>query len=322
MKNRRRTASVTRRARLALSVFVVIGVCAPTSAKRRRVAFEDESRSVKVVLVSSSLGKWRFGGFHQYLERACTGPEILNRSEYAINTAEMTRRFRKDVLRNPSIDTKTPGNEYWVLYQGGLNSVGNPAMTIRDMSRLFVLAHEHGFKVAAVSVTPWGGDTDRRFDHFHGLEMHDKTRRLVDYLMGRLPRNAALGRFVEKSEAQRTEWKPSEMPDIAVDVLSGELRHVDAPLRKSAPLRRRWTRDRKWRRLFPDPDEAVKRAQRVPRWFPNPKLAMDHVHYTHRGHRVIAAELCRKLPTSWGCDCPLIPKLGYQRGMGVVVRDR
>lgn len=284
--------------------------------------WEQADKPVKVLLLSSSLGRWRFGSFGQFLETACSGIDVHYETRHAVNTRWMIGRFKDSLLRNPNIDLANEGAERWLLYQGGLNSVSTPATTARDMVRLFTLAHEHGLRVVAISVTPWGEHSDSRFDGFDGLVRHDKTRHLAALLTGKLGRREALGRFTDSTGEGGDTWRPAERPDVAVDVLDSVLRHRDGPLRPRGPLVREWRRRPVIRRRYPDMERAVARARRVPQWFLNPEYAYDHVHIKHHGHRKIAEMLCPKLPESWRCDCASIDRMGWVTGEGVILRER
>ncbi|MFT7622480.1 MAG: hypothetical protein ACI9WU_001653 [Myxococcota bacterium] len=286
-------------------------------ASAKPVRFRATDKPVKVLLISSSLGRFRFGSFAQYLERVCPATEFASRTQHAVNTRWMIETFRSDVLRPRSVDARQ--GEHWLLYQGGLNSVSTPERTVADMVRLFRMAHGAGFKVLAIGVTPWGEDSDSRFDGFDGLRRHDKTRHLADFVAGRLGPVQALGSR-RANRRDRPQWVAAELPDIGVDVLDTALRNKTAILRRSKSLIRQWKRTRWVRRRYPDMQEAVRRARAVPQWFPNPEQSWDHVHLDYRGHRTIAKTVCGRLPTTWRCDCASLDTYRWQRGRGLVTK--
>ncbi|MFT5429404.1 MAG: hypothetical protein ACI9OJ_000074 [Myxococcota bacterium] len=288
---------------------------APNHASATPVHFRAADKPVKVLLLSSSLGRFRFGSFAQYLERVCPATEFASRTKHAVNTRWMIETFRKDVLRPRSVDTRQ--GEHWLLYQGGLNSVSTPKRTVADMVRLFRMAHRAGFKVLAIGVTPWGKNDDSRFDGFEGLRRHDKTRHLADFVAGRLtPQRALRARRAKQRDGPK--WLIGELPDIGVDVLDTTLRNKKADLRPAKPLIRQWKHTRWVQRRYPDMERAVRRARAVPRWFPNPEQSWDHVHLDFRGHRTIAKTTCGRLPATWRCDCKALDSYRWQRGRGLI----
>jgi hypothetical protein len=96
---------------------------------------------------------------------------------------------------------KAAGNEYWLVFQGGLNSVGTPERTNHDIREMFVLAHSKGFKVVGFTLTPWGDESDKRWAGTAGLRYLRATTRVVDFVLGTLTPAEALGEFAGRRAA-------------------------------------------------------------------------------------------------------------------------
>src|SRR5262249_52862429 len=137
-------------------------------------------------------------------------------------------RLIQHVLRNPHINLHDE-QEVWMMYQGGINSVEDPALTNHHIRWTFVDAHRAGLKVMGISLLPWGSERDRRWRETHGLETWHSTRQVVGFVMGRLSPTEALGSYAQHHP---TGWPPEELPDIAVDVYDSALRDHEAPLRQ------------------------------------------------------------------------------------------
>src|SRR5262249_32202277 len=137
-------------------------------------------------------------------------------------------RFLQHVLHNPRLDLH--GNQpIWMIYQGGLNSVEDPARTNQYIRQTFIDAHRAGFKVMGISLLPWGSESDRRWRATRGLTTWASTQQVVGFLMGRLSHGEGLGPYANNHPPR---WQAEELPDIAVDVYDSALRDHDAPLRQ------------------------------------------------------------------------------------------
>lgn len=279
--------------------------------------FKQADRPVKVVVLAGSIGAWPKQPYAERLQKLCKHVEVKNLSKVGFGAFALRQRFKQQVLeRLPQL--KQPGNEYWLVFQGGLNSVGTPERTNHDIREMFVLAHAKGFKVVGLSLTPWGDESDKRWAGAGGLKYLRATTRVVDFVLGALEPREALGDYARQRRAGvDVAWEVEERADVAVDLYRSALRASDAPLRELAALERGLGKDRAWQAahasLAPDAQAAALRADaaaaaEIPRWFLRPELrSFDHIHPNAEGHRLIAEAACPKLPASWGCECPTLP---------------
>ena len=279
--------------------------------------FKDPERLVKAVIVGGSVTAWSRGNFGQFLQAACPRVEIVNRGKARLGARKLRERFDKQVLRNRRLD-RAALDELWLIFHGGLNSIGDPEGTNRFVADTLRHAHEHGIGTIALSLGPWGADYDRRWKGAGGLEYQARTRRAVDFVMGRLAPRDAFG-----SRARGDSYEPGELPDIAVDLYDSSLRDREATLRDQAATERAvtrsgWVRERLRLVAEADRDQArsvwIQRAREIPRWYLRPALrAFDHIHPNLEGHRAIAVTTCPTLPSSWGCDCAAISAMRWDR---------
>lgn len=285
-------------------------------------SFKDASRPVKVVVLAGSIGAWPKQPYAERLMGLCRNVEVRNLSKTGFGALQLKQRFKQQVLDNPRLRLGRGDDpaEYWLVFQGGLNSVATPESTNHHMRELFVLAHAKGFSVVALSLTPWGDEGDRRrWAGVGGLAYRGFTQAVVDFTLGRLTPAEALGEHARRRKAgAEAPWQADELADVAVDLYRAPLlRDAEAPLRDEAALRRELARDPTWRRRLAGLDEAAReariadeaaRAAEIPRWFLRPELrSFDHIHPNAEGHRRIAELACPRLPTSWGCECPPLP---------------
>ena len=294
---------------LVTSWLCVPALSAPKSRDDGNLPTFDTRRPVKAVVVGGSIAAFPGAGFGAQLEEVCSNLEVTSIAKARLSAAAIAQRFNSLVLGNRKLfdrDTR----ERWVLIQGGLNSVGNPTRTNADLLELFRMAHRAGIRVFALSLSPWGRESDAdRWAGINGIGRQNNTQRAVDFVMGRLTPVQALGRHA----AGQKDWKQGDLPDAAVDLYDSDLRDRDAPLRPEAPLREALDRDpvmtRMWSALpvgeqRAKQDAILRQAREIPRWYLRPELqSFDHIHPNRDGHRIIALEVCRKAPASWGCDC-------------------
>lgn len=279
--------------------------------------FKDSGRPIKAVVIGGSVSAWARGNFGAFLTEACPRVEIVNRGKSRIGARTLRKRFDTQVVRNRRVQ----GGEreaLWLLFNGGLNSVGDPLATNRHVASTFRLAHAHGIGTVALSLGPWGAETDKRWRGAAGLVYQDHTRRAVDFVMGRLSPEEAFG-----SRRAGTAYEPGELPDVAVDLYDSDLRDRDAPPRDEAETLRALERSRDVKqRLAALPESErpaafaalLDRARRIPQWYLRPELrAFDHIHPSSAGHRVIAQATCPRLPATWGCDCERLADLEWDR---------
>ena len=279
-----------------------------------RWRYKDDSRPVKVIVIGGSVAHWGQGSFGSFLQTVCRNIELKNRAKTGYGAPKLKLRFRRQFLQNPYVKLSDPSFEYWLLFQGGLNSIYSPEMTIKFVSEMFALAHKSNVSVAALSLTPWGSSKSSKWKGLAGLVRHDSTRKVVSYLMGELPRDVALGHYVKDADKERAEWNPGELPDIAVNLFDGPMRDSEASVRDRDRLLRALKRKRNRAKKYPNVEEAAERAASVPQWFLRKEFrAFDHIHPNTEGHRVMAKEACGKLPDSWGCDCARLDRLTWTK---------
>ncbi|MFT5432731.1 MAG: hypothetical protein ACI9OJ_003433 [Myxococcota bacterium] len=282
--------------------------------------FSQDDRPVKVITLAGSIGAWGKGNFSDFIRFTCDKVEVKNLAKTGYGAWALKDRFKKKVLRNRRLNLKTMPNERWLIYGGGMNSVGMPEQTNSYMAETFVLAHQIGMKVVGLSLTPWGDEKDKRWRGFSGLKRKWNTQKIVDFIMGRLPRYIALNRPHSKGAApedidEASKWLEGEQADIGIDLYDSGLRHQDAPLRDEEKLRRRLRRDKKLWRDHGTEAEALTAASELPRWFMRKELrAFDHIHPNSKGHRIIAETACAKLPPSWACQCDRLANARWEKG--------
>ena len=277
--------------------------------------FEAADKPVKVVVIAGSVGAWPKQPYHERLADVCVNIEVENLSKTGIGAFAMKQRFKQQVLDNPSIaPKKAAGEEYWVLLAAGVNNLYAPQAANHHLKNIIVLAHLAGMKTVALSPTPWGSAKDKRHAGLEGLRRRDATHLVTDFLLGRLPAQAALGdKAAQRPAGAAAPWTALEQPDVAIDMFDSPLRDKGAAARDIATLRKALLANRAWRDAHADEDDATrtaalendaKRASEVPQWFMQPHLrAFDGVHPNADGHRIMATVACPALPASWGCSC-------------------
>ncbi len=287
-----------------LVTWATVAMAAPPGTWRYR----KPEKKVKVAVIAGSIGAWPSGSFSDFIGGACPAIEVKNLSEVGLGAVDLKLKYKREVIDNRGLRLSDKGVEHWLLASGGLNSIGNAELTIQHTADLFALAHGRGVKVVALSVTPWGGDKDRRWQGLRALETFDKTRRVVDFVLGRLSRAEALG----KSGAPA--WTAAELPDVGVNLFDAPaLRQTDAKTRDVALLRKALGQKKAMATRHADLDAAARRAAEVPRWFLKRELrSFDPIHPNTEGHRAIATIACPSLPKSWQCDCAVIPRLVWK----------
>jgi hypothetical protein len=281
--------------------------------------FKHPDRKVKVVVLAGSIGAWPKQPYAKEIARLCKNVEVHNLSQVGLGAWALKKRFKQQVLENHRLALRDASFEHWLVYGGGLNSVGSPKSTNKHMRDLFVLAHTHGVKVVALSVTPWGSQNDKRWRGQKGLKHRSDTQQVVDYTMGRLTPEQALGSYgAKRPGGVSAPWDPLELPDVAVDLYDSALRDRDATPLDLEDAKAALRRDSAWKQAHAKLDDAARAAQleidartssELVQWFLAPELrSFDHTHPNTDGHRIIAATMCPKLPASWGCSCePVTP---------------
>jgi len=283
----------------------------------------ETDRPVKAVLMGGSVAAFTGKGFADQLQGACRNLELRNLAEARLSAAAIRQRFEQQVLDNPALAGGWGGKGAgWVFVLGGLNSVGNPEQTNAEVLAIYRAARQAGLKVLGLTLNPWGDEGDKRWAGFEGVRRQDNTRKAVDFVMGRLGPQEALGRYANG----QTRWQPGDLPDIAVDLYDSDLRDREAPLRDEVPLRAALDSHpvavARLKDLPPEQREEARRrllrqAVEIPRWYLRADLrSFDHIHPNREGHRLIARAICRKAPADWGCDCSVLEKAASNPGGG------
>ncbi len=282
--------------------------------------FKKHDRPVKVIAMGGSSTIYYRGNYTKFIEMSCRNVEIKNLGKTGLAINHMKVRYDRQVARNRHISARQ--SEIWIMARGGLNSIFNPKRVNWFMSKLFKSAKKRGFKTLALSLSPWGRERDKdRWWGVKGLTSKRATQLTVDFLMGRLTPEVALGRY-----AKSAEWQPGELPDIAVDLYDSELRTRSAALRNRRTARAQLAEARfvrkQMKHLSPLErskmlDALVAEAVDLPRWHLRKDLrAFDAIHPNTDGHRAIAKAACPKLPENWGCDCKLMDRIVWgKRGL-------
>ncbi len=277
--------------------------------------FRKRDRPVKVVSLAGSVGAFPRHSYSRQIENICAAVEVKNLSKTGLGAWALKKRFKEQVLENRNLNLRREGREYWLLVGGGLNSVAMPERSARYFRDLFVLAHRRGMKVVGLTLTPWGDGRDRRWrTPVSALKYFRNTRKVVDFIMGRLEPREALGRYTSKRpQGSQPAWEPAERPDVAIDLYDSRMRDRNAAPLDEAETRAALERDRNWKKahaaLGPEPRatklaEDARQAAQIPRWYMRPELrAFDHIHPNADGHRLIAQIACPSLPASWQCTC-------------------
>lgn len=278
--------------------------------------FTLRQRRVKVVLLAGSIGAFQDEPYPRLLHEWCANAEIRNLSRVGFGAWQLYERLREEVLRNDRVPFGAEGIDLWLLWNGGLNSLAASQRTNHYIRRAFRDAHRRGMRVVGLTVTPWGSfEDERRWGGVRALETLRNTRRIVDFVMGRIGPREALGRYAEDREVPANDpWTPEELADVRVDLFDSPLRDRDARPRDVGQMRALIERDARWRRLVAPLDPSARQARlwadaqtlaTIGQWFLRPDLrGFDSVHPNRAGHRLIAEFVCPRLPPSWGCACP------------------
>lgn len=281
--------------------------------------FTHPDRPVKVVLLAGSIGAFRDRPYGRLLYEWCENAEVRNISTVGLGAPQLLSRFQHAVLENPNIPVGVRRIETWLLFGGGLNSVGLPDRTNYAMQRLFRLAHRRAFRVVALTLTPWGDDGSGD-ESWHGqrtLHAMRSTRTVVDFVMGRLSPAAALGHLRDRrghGVAPDDPWSSAERPDVAIDLYDSPLRDPNAPRLPIDEAQRQLQEDPRWVRGVAGLSAGDREARLAsdarfladtPRWFLRREFrSFDHIHPNRAGHQAMAEAMCPQLPASWGCRCP------------------
>jgi hypothetical protein len=275
--------------------------------------FLRHDRPVKAVLLAGSIGAFGDHPYPRLWNQWCEGVELQNLSHMGFGAPRLLQRFRRHVVGNPRIPMRNPAVEMWLVWAGGINSLGNRHRTVWAMRNAFVEAHRRGMRVLALSLTPWG--SDETWSLGHGLEMMEATQHIVDFTMGRSDPSTALGRYAaERHEGPTAPFTAEERADVAIDLYDSRLRDRDARLLDRPSTRVALRRDPRWQRRVSALERPIRRERldadtdtlvAAPRWYLRPEYrGFDSVHPNRQGHRAIAEIACPQLPASWRCRCP------------------
>lgn len=281
-----------------------------------RWRFRKDERTVKLIVLAGSIGARPSGSYSHHIESMCSNVEVKNLSKTGFGAAKLAQRFEDRAIKNRYAKLNLPQFQYWLLFGGGLNSVGVPERTNHAMRKLFVRVHKLGFSVLALSLTPWGSDEDkRRWAGVAGFRYLQATQKIVDFVMGRLNPPQALGDHYAKRRKgfDPVQFQAEELPDLAIDLFDSPLRHYGARSRNLANTQRRLAKNRYWKRQNQDLGPADRNAQlqadalktaEIPQFYLHPRLhSFDAIHPNARGHKLMADLVCPSLPADWGCTC-------------------
>lgn len=301
----------------AVSALLLLGVAAVAPAQDPDWRFNRHDRHVKVALIAGSIGAFGDRPYASLLNEWCANVDVQNLSQVGQGAPALYSLFREQVLENPRVPLGAPGYEVWLLFGGGLNSVGAPERTNRAIRRIFQVAYRRRVGVVALTLTPWGSEDDARWRGARALHVLRSTRNVVDYVLGRATPRQALGSYARAREGvdwPGAPWLENERPNIAIDLYDSPLRHRDAEPWSLDRARDQLERDPAWvramRGLSPEQREArlerdARELSEAPRFFLDPEYrGFDHIHPNRAGHHVMASTMCPRLPPSWGCACP------------------
>ena len=277
--------------------------------------FKHDDKNVKVVVLAGSVGAFWGQSYAREVERMCSNVEVKNIAKVGYGAYPLKKHFRKQVLDNRRLNLKQEGKEYWLVYGGGVNSIGTPHSNNHHVKATIVAAkHLAGMKVVELTQSPWGDERDRRWRGIAGLGARKRSKLVADFIMQRLTPEEALGSYASQRPGGKTgPWDPLEVPDISIDLYDSPLRDKDATPRDLDKMRELVRKDPEWRRETKHLTEEQRAAQLevdaqlladVPRWYLRRELhSFDHIHPNEKGHAIIAATMCPSLPPSWGCTC-------------------
>jgi lysophospholipase L1-like esterase len=136
----------------------------PTPRPRASASASTTPARVKRVCTVAAIGdsitdtRSHGGKYLAYLEKHCPQSHFDNYGVGGNMVNQMRRRFARDVL-GPS----KPHYTHLIVF-GGVNDLYSDltahrtnARIERDLTKMYKAAHEHGMKVVAITVTPWGG---------------------------------------------------------------------------------------------------------------------------------------------------------------------
>ena len=176
---------------ILLAMSAAVNARPPTPETIGTWRFKKKDRPVKVITLGASVSAWPRGNYSQHIQKACKRVEVVNRAKARIGGPQLKERFVKQVLRNRRVRVKNH-EAVWLMFQGGLNTIGTPTMTNNYLRSIYLRAHRKGIKVMGLTLGPWGSKV--RWRGGKGLVYRRWTRRVNDFVMGKLTPEKALGR--------------------------------------------------------------------------------------------------------------------------------
>ena len=135
-----------------------------------------------VAAIGDSLTDARSNGgkYLDYLREYCPESRFDNYGKGGNMVNQMQRRFARDILGEPAVDGVPAKPAYThVIVFGGVNDITSDVTALRtnpkierDLTSMYALAHEHGMKVVALTVAPWGG-FKRYYNARRGASTHE-----------------------------------------------------------------------------------------------------------------------------------------------------
>ena len=295
--------------RRSISLLALVSTCVVGLSTAQAADFKQTTK-VRAVVLGGSISMYYKGNYGQFLEYGCKNLEVVNRAKVGAGGPALLKRLDSEILNDAGLMKELKGaGEAWLIFQGGLNSVWSPWMTNDNLARLFAKASGSGLRTFALTLTPWGEDGDHRFDGWDGVWTHRATRKINNFLLGRITPDVALGKY---SKDHPHEWMKGELPNVAVDLWDAGLQDGKAELRPAAPLALSFNSSR-YRKEAAQRANLLNEARAVPRHYLRSDLKdFDHIHPNTDGNRLIALAACRKAPASWGCDCAKIAKAQWK----------
>jgi hypothetical protein len=290
----------------------------PKTKRRARWKFKDEEKPVKVIVLAGSIGAKRREAYHNQLQGVCSATEFVNLSKVGHAVQGLIGIWQREVSENRRLArSRSPEEERWALFGGGLNNIGTRGhySAAHYMLKLFSRMKRDGFRVIATSVSPWGDNEDDRWEGYSGLLVHRTSLALAGFLAGDLTPSDALGRYLRyrRKSLPGEQFEAAELPARSINLYTSSLRENGTRKNDFERGRKMLLRSRSWRkstRKMTGAARAVRLQQdaeelaALPQWYLRPELqGFDPIHPNARGHRLMASVICPELPDSWRCDC-------------------
>jgi lysophospholipase L1-like esterase len=164
---------------------------APLPAASASAAPPAERHRYVVATIGDSLTDARSHGgkFLDYLQKRCPESQFDNYGKGGDMVNQMHRRFARDVLGTGG--EKKPAYTHLIVF-GGVNDLYSdmtagrtPDHDAADLAAMYRLGREHGMKIVALTVTPWGG-----FQKYFNAKRSADTKKLNDWIRSQLSQKA------------------------------------------------------------------------------------------------------------------------------------